>query len=91
MHKVVCLVVDECHRATGNYATVLAVRKMINAGLKFRIVGLSATPGGSRDAVQEVLSNLHIARLAFKTEEDPDVRPYVHNKQVCVVCDIKCQ
>lgn len=57
----------------------------MKANIKFRIVGLSATPGSRVETVQEVLSNLYIATVAFRQEEDPDVRPYVYNKQVCIV------
>ena len=50
--KVVCLVVDECHKATGKYDIVTAVKKMQAAGCKFRVLGLSATPGNTVDAIQ---------------------------------------
>lgn len=44
--------VDECHKATGKADIVLAIRKMANDSLKFRIIGLSATPGRDRKAIQ---------------------------------------
>lgn len=44
--------VDECHRATGNSDVVLALRKMATDGLKFRVLGLSATPGKDRKTIQ---------------------------------------
>lgn len=50
--KVVCLVVDECHRAKGNSDVVLAVKKLREEKCKFRVVGLSATPGSSNEAIQ---------------------------------------
>ena len=50
--KVVCLVVDECHKATGKYDIVTTVKKMQAAGCKFRVLGLSATPGNTVDAIQ---------------------------------------
>eukprot|EP00884_Botryococcus_braunii_P021370 jgi/Botrbrau1/7917/Bobra.9_2s0085.1 len=51
--KVVCLVVDECHKATGRHDSVLASPP--NEGhlrCKFRLLGLSATPGSNREAIQ---------------------------------------
>ena len=43
--KVVCLVLDEAHKATGDYAYTRVVDLLDRAaGAKFRIVGLSATP-----------------------------------------------
>ncbi len=47
-----CIVVDECHKATGKADIVLAIRKMANDSLKFRVLGLSATPGKDRKAIQ---------------------------------------
>ncbi len=44
--------VDECHRATGKADIVLAVKRMRDAGVKFRVLGLSATPGRDRESVQ---------------------------------------
>ena len=44
--------VDECHKATGKYDIVTAVKKMQAAGCKFRVLGLSATPGNTVDAIQ---------------------------------------
>lgn len=50
--KIVCLVVDECHRAKGNSDIVLAVKKLRQDKCKFRVLGLSATPGSSNEAIQ---------------------------------------
>ena len=52
MEKVVCVVVDECHRAAGKSDVVEAIRHMREAGCKFRVVGLSATPGSKKEAIQ---------------------------------------
>ena len=52
---VTCIVVDECHRATGKADIVLAIRKMAGDNLKFRVVGLSATPGRDRKAIQVII------------------------------------
>ena len=53
--RITCLVVDECHRATGKADIVLAVKRMREAGVKFRVLGLSATPGRDRESVQVTL------------------------------------
>ena len=50
--KIVCLVVDECHRARGHNDVVMAVKKMQDQKCKFRVLGLSATPGSSNEAIQ---------------------------------------
>ena len=77
-----CLVVDECHRATGQADVVQAVKHMRNVQKsKFRVLGLSATPGSSPEQVQEVINSLGINQVVFKDENDKDVAPYVHNKE----------
>ena len=79
--QVVCLVVDECHRAVGRYASaglVTDLRAHGGAAARFRVLGLSATPGSSHDAVQQVIANLNIARVEFREDTDPDVAPFTH-------------
>jgi ERCC4-related helicase len=43
--SIVCLVVDEAHRALGNYAYCTVVKAIASATRHFRILALSATPG----------------------------------------------
>ena len=43
--KVVCLVVDEAHRAKGDYAYTKLVRILSERGVAFRLLALTATPG----------------------------------------------
>ncbi|GIL83863.1 hypothetical protein Vretifemale_12587, partial [Volvox reticuliferus] len=83
--KLVLLVVDECHRALGKAAPVAALQTLRSEQLRIRVVGLSATPGSNADSVQEVIRNLGISRVEFRSEEDPDVSPYCHKKQVDVI------
>ena len=84
--RISCVVVDECHRATGQADIVKAVKDMRNVKeCKFRVLGLSATPGSSHEQVQEVIDSLGISTLVFKDETDKDVAPYVHNKRSEVV------
>ncbi|BDA46215.1 probable ATP-dependent DNA helicase MPH1 at N-terminal half [Coccomyxa sp. Obi] len=78
LEKVTCIVVDECHRAVGKNDAVAAIEKLRTEGCKFRVLGLSATPGSKREAIQEVLQNLMISAIEFRGEEDPDVAPYRH-------------
>ncbi len=43
--EVKCLVLDEAHKALGNYAYVQVVKELCSHGAIFRILALSATPG----------------------------------------------
>lgn len=65
--KIVCLVVDECHRAKGNSDVVLAVKKLRGDKCKFRVLGLSATPGSSNEAIQVmlVIPRVHFTMNSF--------------------------
>ena len=43
--QIVCIVLDEAHKATGDYAYCKVVQRLEEAGAKFRILGLSGTCG----------------------------------------------
>eukprot|EP00127_Corallochytrium_limacisporum_P003352 Clim_evm41s148 gene=Clim_evmTU41s148 len=78
--SIVCVVIDEAHKATGNYAYVQVVKTLLSAGARFRVLALSATPGDNLDVVQSVLSNLRISTVEIRDEGSIDVAPYVHGK-----------
>ncbi|KAH0988951.1 hypothetical protein GBA52_000434 [Prunus armeniaca] len=79
---LVCLVIDEAHRALGNYSYSVAVRELMAAQVQLRILALSATPGSKQQAVQQVIDNLYISTLEYRNEDDADVKKYVHNREV---------
>ncbi|XP_021801166.1 DEAD-box ATP-dependent RNA helicase FANCM isoform X4 [Prunus avium] len=79
---LVCLVIDEAHRALGNYSYSVAVRELMAAQVQLRILALSATPGSKQQAVQQVIDNLYISTLEYRNEDDGDVKKYVHNREV---------
>ena len=76
--RLVLIVVDEAHRATGNYAYVEVVTFVKRFNSSFRILALTATPGSSIESVQEVINGLGISRIEIRTEESLDIRQYVH-------------
>ena len=80
--KVVLLVVDEAHRATGNYAYVEVVRFLRRFNTSFRVLALTATPGASVEAVQNVIDGLDIAKTEIRTEESLDIRQFVHVRNI---------
>jgi ATP-dependent DNA helicase MPH1 len=77
---VVCVVVDEAHRATGNYAYGKVIKWITQRNPFFRVLALTATPGNKPEKVQEVIDNLHINLIEIRTEEAVDIRKYVHTK-----------
>ncbi|KAI8531136.1 hypothetical protein RHMOL_Rhmol11G0114000 [Rhododendron molle] len=79
---LVCLVIDEAHRATGNYSYCVAVRELMAVPVELRILALTATPGSKHQTIQNIIDNLQISTLEYRNESDPDVSPYVHDRKV---------
>ncbi|KAG0499746.1 hypothetical protein HPP92_004437 [Vanilla planifolia] len=83
--QLICLVIDEAHRALGNYSYTVAVRELMAMSLQLRILGLTATPGSKHQTIQNVIDNLYISTLEYRHESDLDVSPYVHNRKIELV------
>ncbi|MFB6107168.1 MAG: DEAD/DEAH box helicase [Halobacteriaceae archaeon] len=82
LRDVVHLTFDECHRATGDYAyTYIAERYHADAADPL-VTGMSASPGGDREAILQVCENLGVREIAVKTEEDADVAAHTYATDV---------
>ena len=46
----------------------------------FRVLALTATPGGKPDDVQELCDALHISRIEIRDEFSPDLKQYIFDK-----------
>ena len=78
--KDFCLVVfDEAHRAVKDYAYTAIARHYMENSVYPLLLGLTASPGGNRERVIEVCEALSIEKIVYRTHEDEDVSPYVHN------------
>ena len=73
------IIFDECHRAVGEYAYGFIAQKYIESAEHSQILGLTASPGSTRDKINEIKSNLYIDHVEIRTDEDKDVKPYIHN------------
>ncbi|KIX99348.1 uncharacterized protein Z520_04924 [Fonsecaea multimorphosa CBS 102226] len=80
--RIVLIVVDEAHKATGSYAYVEVVKFLRRYNSSFRVLALTATPGKDVEKVQEVIDGLGIARVEIRTEESLDIRDFVHKRNV---------
>lgn len=78
--RLVCLVIDEAHRATGNYAYVQVISLLRRVNKSFRVLALTATPGATIDKVQAVIDSCGIAGTEIRNLESIDIRAYVHNR-----------
>ena len=79
---VAAIIFDEAHRATGNYSYVYIAKKYMEQAADPLILGITASPGSTPDKINEVKQNLFIDRVELKTEEDPDVAPYIFEKDI---------
>lgn len=76
------LIFDECHRARKNYAYTRIAEAYVREAPFPVILGITASPGGSKQKIKEICDALFIERVEARTEEDPDVRSYVHQVTV---------
>uniref|UniRef100_I3J6F7 ATP-dependent RNA helicase FANCM n=1 Tax=Oreochromis niloticus TaxID=8128 RepID=I3J6F7_ORENI len=80
--QVKCVVIDEAHKALGNHAYCQVIKLLGSQTLQFRILALSATPGGDTKSVQSVISNLLISHIELRSEDSPDIRAHSHQRNV---------
>ncbi|RNI14999.1 DEAD/DEAH box helicase [Methanohalophilus sp. RSK] len=73
---------DEAHRAVGNYSYTYIAEEYFNQAKEPLCLAITASPGSSDEKIAEVCESLHIEKVAVKTEDDSDVAPYIHHKQV---------
>ena len=71
------IVFDEAHRAVGDYPYV-AIAHANRTGPKARVLAMTASPGGTLAHIREVWAHLGIERFEYRTDQSPDVLPYVH-------------
>jgi ERCC4-related helicase len=73
------VVFDEAHRAQGDYPYV-ALGRAFSRVPGTRILGMTASPGSSKERILQVMGNLGVAPrgLEYREVDDPDVAPYLH-------------
>ncbi len=72
------VIVDEAHRAVGDYAYVFINLQLQKQNRNSLIVALTASPGSTQEKIQDVCKNLNISNIEIKNSEDDDVKPYVN-------------
>ena len=73
------VIYDEAHKAVGGYAYVDVARHVDRDTAS---LGMTASPGSDIKKVEEICDNLNLTGIFVRTEEDPDVSPYVHDTYV---------
>ncbi len=69
------VVFDEVHRTTGDYAYSGIAERFENSSA--RLVGMTATLPSEKEKATEILTKLRITSIAERTEDSPDVKPYI--------------
>ncbi|MBT3955819.1 MAG: DEAD/DEAH box helicase family protein, partial [Nitrosopumilus sp.] len=69
------IIFDEVHRTTGDYAYSSIAEHFEN--LTTRILGMTATLPSEQEKATEILTKLRISSVAERTENSPDVKPYI--------------
>ena len=72
------IIIDEAHRATGDYAYVFIAKRYNEENTKGTILAITASPGYDRSKIREIMKNLGIEKVHIENEESPDVSPFVH-------------
>ncbi len=75
-----CLIIfDEAHHATGDYAYTLIADEYIDQNPDGTILGLTASPGASKEKIRILCENLHVSKenIHTRTRKDMDVKSYL--------------
>jgi len=77
LEEFALLVFDECHRSKARYAYTRMASEYVRRCPWLLILALTASPGSTKESVTEVVRNLWIERIEWRTEEDEDVRSHI--------------
>ncbi len=69
------VIFDEVHRTVGDYAYSGIAERFENSSA--RLVGMTATLPSDKEKATEILTKLRITSVAERTEDSPDVKPYI--------------
>ena len=82
MKDVVLAVFDEAHRSVKDYTYTKLAAAYRESAASPLVLGLTASPGASREKINEIKRNLFIERVEARSEESEDVREYVEKTDV---------
>lgn len=82
LKDVALIIFDEAHRGVGNYAYVYIAERYSREAASPLILGITASPGSQNDKIEEICTNLRIASIQARTDQDPDVAPFIHHREI---------
>lgn len=71
------VIFDEAHRTVGDYAYSWIAHRF--AETNTRILGMTATLPSEKDKATAIITTLRIASVAQRSEDSPDVKPYIQH------------
>jgi len=85
LQDVVLAVFDEAHRSVKDYTYTKLATKYREMALHPLIMGLTASPGASKEKINEIKRNLFIEAVEARSEESEDVRGYVERTNIATI------
>jgi Fanconi anemia group M protein len=85
LREVVLAVFDEAHRSVRDYTYTKLAQAYRETADHPLIMGLTASPGASKEKVNEIKRNLFIQAVEARTEESEDVKDYLEQTQIGTV------
>jgi ERCC4-related helicase len=82
LEDVSVVIFDEAHRGVGNYSYVYIAEKYRREAANPLVLGITASPGSQIERIEEICTNLGIENIQTRTDNDPDVAPFVHHREI---------
>lgn len=82
LEDVSLLVIDEAHRSKENYANTKVAFFYNQQANNQRIIALTASPGSTKEKINEVCKNLFIEKVEIREEQHKEVAQYVKKKEI---------
>ena len=82
LSDVSLVIFDEAHRAVGGYAYVYIANRYHREAKSPLVLGITASPGSESEKIAEICTNLGIEKIQTRTENDPDVALFVHEREI---------
>ena len=76
------LCIDEAHRSKEKFANTIVAKNYMENSLSPRILALTASPGSTKEKINEIRKNLFIEAIEIRTVQDEDVKQYVKEKEI---------
>lgn len=76
LENVSLLVIDEAHRATGDYAYCFLAKNYLSSASHPRLLALTASPGSDKEKIDEVTANLGIEKIEYRKADDKEIEEF---------------